>query len=136
MAGIFRGLAISAQALTAQRLRMDIVASNIANKDTTRTPEGGPYRKQSPVFIPEVDAKGRVSGVRVAEITESDAVQRVYDPAHPDADADGLVSYPDIDLVAETTDLMAAQRAYQLNTNVFSVARGIIARALDLIGQR
>lgn len=140
--------------MTAQRLRMDVIANNLANAQTTRTPEGGPYRRQAVVFVPtntpaapEEEETRLVStarrmyqrgdpasyGVEVAYITaDRRAPRRVYEPGHPDAGADGYVNYPNVDIVTEITDMLAATRAYEANVTVFNAAKAMALRALDL----
>ncbi|MBX5491506.1 MAG: flagellar basal body rod protein FlgC [Chloroflexi bacterium] len=146
--GVLNVLRIAGSALTAQRLRMDVTASNIANAEATATPEGGPYRAERVVFAP----RGRLSfantfrllrresdpapvgeGVQVQAIVASPQPPRqVYDPTHPDADADGYVTYPNVDLVTEMTDLLSASRAYEANLTVINVAKNMAQRALDI----
>lgn len=140
-------LRTAGSALTAQRLRMDVTASNIANAEATRTPEGGPYKRERVVFTPIQDSDlhflsrastggrqtGEIGGVKVEEIVEDEAPPKiVYDPGHPDADADGNVAYPNIDLVTEMTDMLSASRAYEANITVINVAKSMANRALDL----
>ncbi len=140
--GFLSALRISASGLTAQRLRMDVIANNIANVDTTRTLEGGPYLRQRPIFR----AKGpqspvllgsqpeAVMGVQVAAIVQDpNAVKRVYQPDHPDADAQGYVQLPDINLVTEMTDMLSATRAYEANVTVMNAAKSMAMKALELI---
>jgi len=110
----FKGLAISASGLNAEWLRMQVVANNVANAQTTRTPEGGPYRKQHVLFTTVMD---ELNGVTVAGVTQSKAPPVfVRDPDHPDANPDtGLVAMPDIKVPLEMIDLMGASRAYEAN---------------------
>ena len=129
----FSPIVSAASALTAERLRMDIVSDNLSNIDTTRTPGGGPYRRRFVVFEPIIDNKGSVDGVRVSAIVEDNRPPRmVYDPNHPDANAQGYVAYPRIDLVTEMVDLMAAQRAYEANTVTISIARSMYLKTLEI----
>jgi len=134
-----RSIDISGSALTAERLRMDVIASNVANAETTRTRRGGPYRRQQVTFTP-LDDKNEpgigVGGVRVSSITESQEPPRiVHDPAHPDADANGNVAFPNVELPTEMVDLLAASRAYEANVTVLNAAKAMAQRAL-LIGRR
>lgn len=140
--GFLSALRISASGLTAQRLRMDVIANNIANIDTTRTPAGGPYLRQRPVFMARgtqspVTLGNRpeaVMGVRVAAIVQDpNAVKRVYQPGHPDADNQGYVEFPDINLVTEMTDMLSATRAYEANITVLNAAKSMAMKALELI---
>ncbi len=129
----FSPIRSAASALTAERLRMDIVSDNLANIDTTRTPTGGPYRRRFVVFEPIVEESGNVDGVRVSAIVEDNRPPRmVYDPNHPDANAQGYVAYPRIDFATEIVDLMAAQRAYEANTTTISIARSMYLKTLEI----
>jgi flagellar basal-body rod protein FlgC len=126
---------------------MDVIANNVANIDTTRTAEGGPYRRQVLTLKAAGDGQGSFGsilrgkqaaglGVQVGGIVEDPApLQRVYDPQHPDADAEGFVLKPNISLVTEMTDLVSAQRAYEASATVMSSIRALALRALD-IGRR
>ncbi len=139
----FLGLDISASGLTAQRLRMDIIASNIANANTTRTPEGGPYRRKVVIFEEQLKdaigeltpwSSGEAKGVRVSGIVESKEPPRlVYDPAHPDADERGYVAMPNVSVVKEMTDMISASRAYEANLMVMNLARTMLNRTLDIL---
>ena len=132
-------LDISASGLTAERLRMDLIANNLANALSTRTPAGGPYRRQVPVFAArEPFVVGRMAapggGVEVVAIREDPSPPRlVYDPDHPDARPDGYVEYPNVNVVTEMVDMLAASRSYQANLAAFSVARELARSAVDLI---
>jgi flagellar basal-body rod protein FlgC len=147
--GILETMRVSLSALTAQRVRMDVTASNLANVDTTRTPQGGPYLRRQVVFATEqpspfarlvqtraglvetTPSAGR--GVQVVGIVvDRRAVREVYDPTHPDADANGIVRYPDIDVVSEMTNLMAATRAYEANVTVLDALKTMAMRALSI----
>lgn len=133
---------ISASSLTAQRLRMDVIASNIANVNTTRTPEGGPYRKRevllgasySPTggIIPVAGRPVSPLGVRVIGISDQDQFRTVNDPSHPDADADGNVTYPDIDLVQEMGNMLSAVRAYEASVTAINAAKSMAQKALEI----
>ncbi len=117
-------LNIAASGLGAERLRMEVVANNIANASVTRTPEGGPYRRRDVVFetvLFGVEANGEsgLGGVRVAGmVTDQTELPRVYNPGHPDADADGLVAMPNVNLPVEMVNLITASRAYEANLRV------------------
>ncbi|MGE5620284.1 MAG: flagellar basal body rod protein FlgC [Sphingomonadaceae bacterium] len=134
-------LRISASGLTAQRLRMDVVSGNIANLQTTRTTAGGPYKRREVVFsasparggvVPAVNRGVNPTGVRVAGVVENGGTRLVSDPSHPDADENGIVAYPDIDLVQEMTDMMSAVRAYEASVAALNAAKSMAVRALDL----
>lgn len=121
---------ISASGLTAQRTRLNVTAGNIANVETTRTPAGGPYRRLQPVFA----ARGRnPGGVEVVGIaTDPRDPRRVYQPGHPDADAEGFVAYPNVKVVEEMVDLVSATRSYEANAAAFNAAKSMAQRALEL----
>ena len=135
-------LNISGSALTAQKFRMDVISSNIANASTTRTEDGGPYIKKSVVFEEQDNSfnsifnsleNGASSGVKVSEVLEdTDAVKKVYDPDNPDADANGYVLTPDINTVEEMTDMMSATRSYQANVTVFNAVKLMATAALEI----
>ena len=123
---------IPASALTAERLRMDVVSNNIANVDTTRTPTGGPYRRRFVVFEPILD-EDIPRGVKVSAVLADNSPPRlVYDPSHPDANAAGYVAYPNIDIVTEMVDLMGATRAYEANSVSLSMARSMYLKTLEI----
>lgn len=122
---------IAVSGMKAQRQRMNVIANNIANAETTRTPEGGPFRRQLAVLSGKAPKTG---GVRVAQVTGDPApFRKVHDPSHPDADADGYVAYPNINLAVEMVDLISAQRAYDANTAVFASDRRMVQKALEII---
>lgn len=140
--GILDILKISASALKAERTRMEITSSNLANIHTTRTDEGGPYRKKEVVFTAVDVSEGggfgrmlsdRVTGVKVDEIKESTrAFEKVHDPGHPDADKEGYVTYPNVNLMEEMTDMIAATRAYQANLNAINTTKQMFLKALEI----
>ena len=117
-----RALAICAAGLSAQRTRMEVVASNLANSRTTRTPEGGPYKR-------EVAVSG-AGGTQVVEDTRPGRL--VYDPGHPHANADGFVEYPNVDINSELVDMMIARRVHEANATVFQAAKAMLKRALEI----
>ena len=139
---LFTTMKISASALKAQRIRMNAISSNLANIETTRTPDGGPYRKREVVFqatrqgfSETLDGQMRdaAQGVKVSHIQASSLPPRmVYNPAHPDADEQGMVAMPNIDLVEETADMMSASRAYEANVAVIKSAKRMALKALDI----
>lgn len=128
---------IAVQGIRAQRTRMNIIANNIANAQTTRTAKGGPFRRQLAVFRGEqlgtaVDP-GKF-GVRVLEVIEDDSpFETVHDPTHPDANEDGMVLYPNVNLAIEMINLLSAQRAYEANVDVILSGRAMGQRALEII---
>jgi flagellar basal-body rod protein FlgC len=137
---LFRNFEISASALTAERLRMDLISDNIANANTTRTKEGGPYQRKVPVFMEVLDQyltpDGPVTkpaGVKVLKIQPDNSPPKiVYDPSHPDANTDGYVLYPDINPVTEMVNLISASRSYEANITAFNSAKDIFRASLDL----
>uniref|UniRef100_A0A7V4TK21 Flagellar basal-body rod protein FlgC n=1 Tax=Candidatus Caldatribacterium saccharofermentans TaxID=1454753 RepID=A0A7V4TK21_9BACT len=126
---IFRSFDISASALTAERLRLSVIATNIANAETTRTPQGGPYRRKEVVFTPRADG-----GVEVAAIQEDTRtpLRLLYDPGHPDADGSGFVAYPNVLVVNEMVDLLAATRAYEANVAALNAAKSMLTSTLNI----
>jgi len=141
---LFGLLEVSASALTAERQRAEVVTSNMANAETTRTPEGGPYRRQLVVFraqrMPQFGmflagtGQRAVAGVRIDQVVADPRppIQR-YQPGHPDADPKGYVAYPAIDPVEETADLLGAVRAYELNASAVQSTKTMIQESLDLL---
>jgi flagellar basal-body rod protein FlgC len=143
MSGIFSIFKITSSALTAQRLRMDVLSNNVANAETTRTEAGGPFQRQLVVFtagqIEEgvapaaVRAQHANEGVRVSEIITDDTPgHRAYDPTHPDADEDGFVTYPNVNIATEMTDMLSATRSYEANVTVFNSLKTMVSKALDI----
>ena len=141
---IFTTFDIAASGLKAQTTRLNTISSNLANSETTSTPEGGPYKKKSVVFQTEnlpfkqqldhsLQAKGQGQGVKVAKITEdSSPPQRIYDPAHPDAKADGYVEMPNISVLKEMVDMMSATRSYEANITAVQAAKNMALKTLEL----
>jgi len=136
--GLFDSFAISASGLTAERLRLDITASNLANVNTTRTATGGPYKRKSVIFsecLPDLREGGNQEGkgVQVDAIVEDTRPPRmVYDPSHPDADKNGYVAYPNFDILNEVVDMITAARAYEANATVLEAAKGMAQKALEI----
>ena len=143
---LFRAMDSSASGLTAERLRLELIANNIANANTTRTPEGGPYRRQVAIFAPRQSSgfaallarwRGRAEapgeGVRVVGVMADQApTKRKHDPGHPDADAEGYVEYPNVDVVTEMVDMISATRAYEANVKAIEAAKTMALRALEI----
>jgi flagellar basal-body rod protein FlgC len=121
---------ISASGLSAQRRRLDVIAANIANVETTSTPDGGPYRRLQPVFASRPDNPGGVQVIGIA--VDPRDPRRVYQPGHPDADPNGFVAYPNVNIVEEMVDLVSATRSYEANAAAFNAAKTMAQRALDL----
>jgi flagellar basal-body rod protein FlgC len=164
MSGIFGIFQISGAGLSAQRKKLNAVAENIANIETTRTPEGGPYRRKEVVFKENtrlgsftqslksavtrlirtndkhmslssrgISAKNDVASVGSEELEiEPDAFKMVYDPKHPDADESGYVAMPDINIISEMVDMMAATRAYEANVSAVKAAKSMYDEALNI----
>ena len=134
----FNALDISASALRAQRTRLDVIASNLANAESTRTQNGGPYRRQMVVFEALMGAAPGTServgnGVRVSSVaTDQRPPIALHMPGHPDADANGNVLLPDIRPAEEMTDLLTASRAYEANLAAFKIGRSMFQKALEL----
>jgi flagellar basal-body rod protein FlgC len=146
ISGVFAPFSITASAMTAERLRMDVISNNIANANTTRTIEGGPYIRQRVVFTPRFDPtpafapimslmtkEGLPVGVRVTGIERDPAPARmVYDPGHPDANTEGYVAYPNVNTVNEMVDMISATRAYEANLTVFNATKSMALKALEI----
>lgn len=143
--GYFNSLDISASALTAQRLRMDVISQNIANSSTTRSADGKPYRRKVVLFgereagMPFSDMMAKQmgtqagSGVRVTGVIEDKSPYRkVYDPSHPDADENGYVSMPNVDVVTEMINMISASRAYEANVTAINTSKTLAMKALDI----
>lgn len=144
--GLFSTLEISGSALTAERQRAEVAAANMANAETTRTSNGGPYRRKEVVFSTSGGAFqmmlagfhrliGRTPGtVRISNVVDDPTppVMR-YEPGHPDANKDGYVAYPAINPIQEMVDLMGAVRAYQLNASAVNAAKQMIQQSLEII---
>lgn len=131
---MIKGFGILSSGMSAQRTRLDVVSSNLANANTTRTPEGGPYKRQIPVFESlGQDADGAGLGVQVQRVdTDPMPGPVVYDPGHPDADADGYVHLPNVNVVEEMVDMMTASRSFEANTQAFQTLRDMIQQAINL----
>jgi flagellar basal-body rod protein FlgC len=164
MGGILNAIEISARGLSAQRSKMNVIAQNMANAETSETAEGGPYRRKRVVISEDkntvsfstalgkassslarthsghrygrtlsVQNKSEVSSVDHKEIEDSDTNFRlVHDPTHPDADEEGFVRMPNIDVITEMVDMMTASRAYEANTSVISSAKKMANDAMDI----
>lgn len=140
MDGDLNALEISATGLTAQRVRLNVVAENLANAETTRAADGGPYRRKLVVFGAEaanafgaaLDA-AQTSTVKVLSIEESDEAPRmIHQPSHPDANAEGYVTLPNVNPLLEMVDLLAASRAYEANVTAVQAAKSMANKALEI----
>jgi flagellar basal-body rod protein FlgC len=129
----FLPLKISATALLAQKVRLNVIASNIANASSTQTPQGGPYRRKDVVFKTYM-YDGESAGVDVPQLVEDQSPFRpVFDPSHPDADKNGFVQYPNINVLTEMVNLMTAQRAYEANLTMMASYKDMYMRTLDIL---
>jgi flagellar basal-body rod protein FlgC len=148
VSGFYSSIEVSATGLSAERLAMDVIANNIANVNTTRTPEGGPFKRQLIVFAQKQDqassnvldsldgnsAAAQRAGVQaVGVVPDTGPDKLVYDPKHPDADQNGYVHYPNIDVVKEMVDMMAASRAYEANVTAIQESRSMGNTLLGLL---
>ncbi|MCH7907998.1 MAG: flagellar basal body rod protein FlgC [Candidatus Hydrogenedentes bacterium] len=132
-------VSIAVSGLKAQRIRMNVIANNIANAESTRTPGGGPFRRQLAIFRGEqlgTSLSPDKFGVWVTGIeNDTSPFRTVYDPTHPDANADGIVAYPNINLSVEMINLISAQRGYEANIDVILSSRRMTQKALEIIQQ-
>lgn len=142
---MFSSFNVSASGMTAQRIRMDIISDNIANINTTRTENGGPYRRKMPVFqekevasfkkILQSNIAGGSSdgGVKVTNISEDNSpFKLIYNPGHPDANEDGYVAMPNVDLSSEMVDMISASRAYEANITALNTSKSMAMKALEI----
>lgn len=157
---LFAGMNASTTGMTAQRKRMNAIAENLANAETTRTATGDPYRRKQAVFSEKIDfdsalssavnnklvrtdtyhipgqdqesARMRMAGVEADIVEDQSDFQLVYDPEHPDADENGMVRMPNVDIVKEMTELIAASRAFEANVTAFNATKGMMKKALEL----
>lgn len=145
---MFHSMNTTASALTAQRLRMDVISSNMANVDSTRGADGNPYRRKMVVLEPKEGSfssflnkamgssreEGAGNGVKVSKIKEDTETpfKMVFDPEHPDADQNGFVAYPNVDPLREMVDLISATRSYEANVTVFNASKSMMMKALEI----
>lgn len=138
----FDSLRISASGLSAERLRMDTIASNIANATTTRGEDGQPYRRKIAVFRQNLTKEfnkttnkyeDKLKGVKAVGIVDDESpLRRVYDPSHPDADEEGYVMMPNVNILNEMADMIAASRAYEANVNAMNSEKSMFLKALEI----
>ncbi len=141
----FKSINISATGLTAERLRMDIISKNIANVNTTRTSSGTPYKRQIPIFKEKenidftsvlnnaISKKSTGDGVEVVSIKEDNSpFKKVYNPGHPDANEEGYVLMPNVDIVTEMINLISASRAYEANVTSLNSTKNMAMKALEI----
>ena len=142
---LFSVLSVSASGMAAQRTRAELLVQNLANSETTRTPEGGPYRRQDVVFqsapqtspfsaVFQSEMTNGVAGVEVAQVVEdSGEGEKRYQPGHPDADQDGYVAFPNVNPAEDMVDLLNASRSYQANVAAISSVKDMISRSIDIL---
>lgn len=142
---LFSVLSVSASGMAAQRTRAELVVQNLANSETTRTPEGGPYRRQDAVFqsapqtssfstVFQTELTSGVNGVEVADVIQDPTEgEKRYQPGHPDADKDGFVTYPNVNPAEDMVDLLSAQRGFEGNVAAMSAIKDMIQHSIDLM---
>jgi flagellar basal-body rod protein FlgC len=133
--GLFDALNVSASGMSAERLRMDVIASNLANANTTRGADGQPYRRQEVILQEKSPSFGEVlGGVMVAGIVDDPTPpRRVYDPGHPDADKNGYVTMPNVNPVTEMVDLNTSSRGYEANVTAMNAAKQMFTKTFDVL---
>ncbi len=147
---LFQAMQISASGLTAQRIRMNVIAANLANANTTQTPEGGPFRRKDVYFRPvgvgelqgpevrrasffENELERELKGVQVTQIVQdARPPRRVYNPAHPEADKEGYVSMPNVNVITEMVGMMDAQRSYEAGVTAINAGKSMVNKALTI----
>jgi flagellar basal-body rod protein FlgC len=140
---LFSSLSVSASGMSAQRARTEVLVENLANSETTRTPEGGPYHRKDVVFSEDSSIGSfsselnsvlgpALSGVTVSQTIDDSAPEMRYQPGHPDADKDGYVAYPKINPAEDMVDLLGASRGYEANVAAISAVKDMINKSLDL----
>lgn len=143
--GLFNSFNISASGMTSQRFRMDVISENVANVRTTRTEDGTPYRRKvvtfqekpvSPFSSVLAEAKGMYtgSGVKVTRVSEDHSTEMImaYDPSHPDADENGYVTYPNVNIITEMTNLIDASRSFEANVTAFDTTKAMAVKAISI----
>lgn len=142
MINVFNNMRISSSGLSAERLRMDTIASNIANVETTRGENGQPYRRKIAVFQENLDKtlnkdtgkyEDNMLGVKAVGIKEDESsLKRVYEPSNPDADKDGYVSMPNVNILNEMADMISATRSYEANINAIQTEKSMFSKTLEI----
>lgn len=129
----FSAMRISASALSAERLRMDTITSNVANAQTTRGVDGKPYVRKIAVFQEALDEKMQFNGVKAVGIKEDESpLRKVYDPSHPDANDEGYVTMPNVNILNEMADMITASRAYEANIDTLNANKSMFQKALEI----
>lgn len=138
---VFSSMQINASGLTVERLKMDLISTNIANINTTRTDGGGPYRRKTLLFEENLNLErnrltnkieNKSQGVRVVGIEEDEDFRIIYEPDHPDANEDGYVNMPNVNMVDEMIALINTQRTYEANVTALNVSKSILKKALEI----
>lgn len=131
--GLFNTLRVSASGLSAERLRMDTITSNISNAQTTRGADGEAYKRKIAVFQENLDNELGLNGVKAVAIVEDETpLQEVYDPTHPDSDENGYVTMPNVNILTEMADMIAASRSYEANAETLSASKTMFMKALEI----
>ena len=131
--GLFNTMRISASGLSAERLRMDTITSNMTNATTTRGEDGKPYVRKIAVFQEHLDKEKGLNGVKAVGIVEDESpLKEVYDPTHPDADENGYVTMPNVNLLNEMADMIAASRSYEANIDTLNSTKSMFTKTLEL----
>ncbi len=131
--GLFNTMRISASGLSAERLRMDTITSNMTNATTTRGEDGKPYVRKIAVFQENLDEAKKLNGVKAVGIVNDESpLKSVYDPTHPDANEDGYVLMPNVNLLNEMADMIAASRAYEANVDTLNASKSMFSKTLEL----
>ncbi|NLK23053.1 MAG: flagellar basal body rod protein FlgC [Clostridiales bacterium] len=129
----FTSMRISASGMSAERLRMDTITSNMANAETTRTDEGGPYKRKVAVFKECYDVARNPNGVKAVAIEDDKSeLRKVYDPTNPDADDNGYVTYPNVNVLNEMADMIVSTRAYEANVDTLTANKSMFTKALEI----
>lgn len=132
---MFSTLDISGSAMTANKEWLEVISNNLSNMNTTRSQDGDGYKRQAVVFeeIVKENGKGKTgAGTKVSEILQDNNVRLVYDPDHPDANGEGYVEYPEINMTSEMTDLLMAQRAYEANSSVLTATKQLMEKVHEI----
>jgi len=132
---LFSAMEISASGMSAERVRLNVIASNIANSRVTRSAQGGPYRRKEVIFATCLDEKMKGQVEVVGIFPDPSPFKMIYDPSHPDADNQGFVAMPNVDIALEMIDMIASTRAYEANLTAFKYAQDMARKALE-IGRR
>ncbi|WP_300386284.1 flagellar basal body rod protein FlgC [Clostridium sp.] len=131
--GLFNTMRISASGLAAERLRMDTITSNITNSQTTRGEDGKPYIRKIAVFKENLDSATGLNGVKAVKIVDDESpLTKVYDPTHVDADEDGYVTMPNVNILNEMADMIAASRSYEANVNTLDATKSMFMKTLEI----